>query len=66
MDIDKLLKALDNEDNSKLLNLTNKKLKEMKFEILKELDLTRNELIEYMTKLKDYQYIDEINEIYFD
>ena len=63
MDIDKLLKALDNEDNSKLLNLTNKKLKEMKLEILKELDLTRNELIEYMTKLKDYQYIDEINEI---
>ena len=38
MDINTLLKALDNEDNSHLLNLTNKKIKTMKMEILKELE----------------------------
>ena len=42
MDIDKLLKALDNEDNSKFINLTTKKIAEMKLEILKELHMPKN------------------------
>ena len=54
MDIEKLLKALDNEENKKLLHLTTQKIKDMKLEILKELDLPSNVLIDYMKKLKDY------------
>ena len=51
MDIEKLLKALDNEENKKLLHLTTQKIKDMKLEILKELDLPSNVLIDYMKKL---------------
>ena len=63
MDIEKLLKALDNEENKKLLNLTTQKIKDMKLEILKELDLPSNVLIDYMKKLKDYMYVDEMDEL---
>lgn len=63
MDIEKLLKALDNEENKKLLHLTTQKIKDMKLEILKELDLPSTVLIDYMKKLKDYMYVDEMDEL---
>ena len=63
MDVDLLLKALENEKNSKLINLTSKKIKEMKLEILKELHLSNNILSEYMTKLKEYIYVDELDDL---
>lgn len=63
MDTEKLIKALDNEENSYLMNLTNKKIKKIKLDILKELNLTRNELLLYLEKLKDYRYVDEMNEM---
>lgn len=63
MDVDKLLKALDNEDNSKLINMTNHKIRVIKKEILEELDLNDDELREYMNKLREYIYIDEINDL---
>jgi hypothetical protein len=63
MDIDKLLKALDNEDNSKFMNLTTKKIYDMKLAILKELQLSQQDITEIMRKLKDYMYVDEMNEL---
>lgn len=63
MDIDKLLKALDNEDNSKFLNLNTKKITEMKQEILNELHLSKEEIKNIMQKLKEYAYVDEMNEL---
>ena len=63
MDIDKLSKALDNEENSKFLNLTSAKIKNMKLEILQELQLTKDEITEIMKKLKDYMYVDEMSEL---
>ena len=63
MDIDKLLKALDNEDNSKFINLTTKKIAEMKLEILKELHMPKNETLEMMQKLKEYMYVDDMGEL---
>jgi hypothetical protein len=63
MDVDKLLLALDNEDNEKLMNLTLSKIKKIKFEILKELELSNDLLKDYMNKLKEYRYIDEMNEL---
>uniref|UniRef100_A0A6C0KXM2 Uncharacterized protein n=1 Tax=viral metagenome TaxID=1070528 RepID=A0A6C0KXM2_9ZZZZ len=63
MDIENLLKALDNENNSKFLNLTNEKIKKIKIEILKEIQLPNDEIITYMNKLKEYIYIDEMCEL---
>jgi len=63
MDVEKLLKALDNENNSKIMNLTSKKMNSMKMEILRELDFSTNSLYDYMSKLKNYRYVDEMNEL---
>jgi hypothetical protein len=63
MDIDKLLKALDNEENSKFMNLTTKKIHDMKLAILKELQLSQQDITEIMRKLKEYMYVDEMNEL---
>ena len=63
MDVDKLLKALDNEENSKFMNLTTKKIYDMKLAILKELQLSQQDITEIMRKLKEYMYVDEMNEL---
>ena len=63
MDVNKLLKALDNEENEKLFNFTSEKLREMNFNVLKEIHLSKQVLVDYMDKLKIYKYIDEINEL---
>jgi hypothetical protein len=63
MNVDKLLKALDDESNETLLNFTTKKLKSMNLEILKELGFSKEVTREYFEKLKDYKYVDEMNEL---
>ena len=63
MDVNKLLKALDDDTNVSLMNFTTKKLREMILKILKELELPRNETIELMKKLKDYKYVDEMKDL---
>jgi len=63
MEIEKLLKAVDNEDNAHLINLNNKKIKLIKYKILKELNYSNAELLEFMNKLGNYRYIDGMNEI---
>jgi len=63
MDVDKLLKVLDNDDNSHLLDLTNDKIRKIKLDILKELGFSRDKLLDTLKKLKDYRYVDEMNEL---
>jgi hypothetical protein len=63
MDVDALLKALDNEENSKLINLTTKKNNEMKLEILQELHLSKEDINSLMIKLKEYIYVDEMSDL---
>ena len=63
MDIQKLLKALDDESNETLMNFTTDKIKEMNLNVLKELHLPKKDTLELMTKLKDYKYVDEMNEL---
>jgi hypothetical protein len=63
MDIQKLLKALDDESNETLMNFTTDKIKEMNLNVLKELHLPRKDTLELMSKLKDYKYVDEMNEL---
>jgi len=63
MDVNKLLKALDDESNENLLNFTTDKLKEMNLNVLKELHLKRNETLELLNKLRNYKYVDEMNDL---
>ena len=63
MDVNKLLKALDNESNDGLMNLTTKKIKEMNYKILCELHLSKNETLELLKKLNGYKYVDEMDDL---
>lgn len=63
MDVQKLIKALDDNNNESLLNFTTDKIREMNLKILKELHLSKKETIDMYNKLKDYKYIDEMNEL---
>ena len=63
MDTTKLLKALDNESNESLLNFTTEKLIETNLNILKELNLSKKDTLELLTKLNNYKYVDEMNEL---
>ena len=63
MDVNKLLKALDDDSNETLLNFTSDKIKEMNLNIIKELQLPRKNTIDIMNKLREYKYVDEMNEL---
>ena len=63
MDNNKLLKALDDDSNETLLNFTTKSNREMTLKILKELELSKQETINIFNKLKDYKYVDEMNDL---
>lgn len=63
MDVNKLLKALDDDTNEYMLNLTSDKLKEMTLQILKELHLPKDVTLNLFKKLKDYKYVDEMNDL---
>ena len=63
MDVNKLIDALDDETNEKILNLTTKKIKEMNMKILMELSLPREKLLDITKKLNGYRYVDEIDEL---
>ena len=63
MDKTRLLKSLEDESNEHLLNVTSKQLMETIFNMLKELDLEKDELVHMMKLLKGYRYIDDMSEL---
>ncbi len=63
MNVQKLLQALDDESNDTLFNFTTDKIREMTLNILKELHLSKQETIDMYNKLKDYKYVDEMNDL---
>ena len=63
MDVSKLLKALDDDSNETLFNFTSDKIKEMNLNIIKELQLPRKDTLDIMNKLREYTYVDEMNEL---
>jgi hypothetical protein len=63
MDVQKLLKALDDDSNENLINFTTDKIREMNLNILKELHLPKKDTLELLKKLENYKYIDEMNEL---
>ena len=63
MDVDLLLKSLHNDNNEDILHLTSKKIAQEKNDILQTLQLPRDTLKQYHKKLKNYRFIDEINQL---
>ena len=63
MDVNKLISALDNENNESIINLTSKKILEMNLNIIKELHLDKATTLDYLKKLQVYRYVDEINDL---
>jgi hypothetical protein len=63
MDVNKLLKALENENNENLMNFTTLKLKEMNRRVLKELPLSKETYLDFVKKLQEYKFVDELNDL---
>jgi hypothetical protein len=60
-----LLKALNNENNSGIENLTTRKIKAIKNDYLQQLQLSRDKLKEFHLKLKDYRFVDDLTDIQY-
>lgn len=63
MDVNQLIKALDNDKNESLLEFNTKKIRELNHKVLNELELDPETLTNYMEKLSKYKYVDGMNEI---
>lgn len=60
-----LQKALDNENNASIMNLTTKKIKALKNDYLQKLQLSRDKLKDFHKKLQDYRYVDDLTDIQY-
>jgi hypothetical protein len=65
MDIDHLKKALDNESNESLCDLNSGLIKQIKNDMLQQLQLPRDKLKEFHKKLKDYRYVDDLSNLQY-
>ena len=63
LNLDLLLKALDNEDNDSLMSLDIAKIQNIKNNILEKLGLKKKELDHLKNKLLQYRYVDELPDI---
>ena len=63
MNVDKLLNALDNTNNESIINLTSQKILEMNLNILKELHLDKKTTLDYLKKIKEYRYVDDLSDL---
>ena len=61
MDVNILMKSLENEKNENIFNYTTEKLNKLNTEILKTIDIDDSLMDEYIKKLKYYIYLDEIH-----
>ena len=62
LDVDSLIKALDNENNEEFMDLNSQIIKKEKNDIL-QLLLPREKLKSMHKSLKNYRYIDEISSL---
>jgi len=60
---EEIIAAANNNDNAHILHLTTDKIRNIKKKILKDLQFNGTELSEYMLKLKQYRYVDNMNEL---
>ena len=60
LSLDEIIEELDDKN---LLYLTSSKIKELKNNVLQKMYLSREELLIYHKKLKEYRYVDELDEL---
>jgi len=60
-----LLKALDNENNSSVINLNSRKIKSIKNDMLQKLQMSGSMLKNYHTKLSSYRYVDDLEDVQY-
>jgi len=60
-----LLKSLDNDNNSSIGNLNSRVIKTMKNDYLQQLQLSRENIKELHSKLKEYRYVDDLTDIQY-
>lgn len=63
LDENDLKKALENENNESIINLTISKIKSEKNDILQKLQFGKEDLKKNLKKLKEYRYINNINDL---
>lgn len=63
LDVNRLLNALENENNESLLDLNKEKISTMKNDILQKLNIKNDKLKLFHKKLKLYRYVDNIEDI---
>ena len=63
MDIDNVLLQLENDTDSNIINLTSRKIKELKNNMLQKLQLPSNELKSLHKKLKEYRYCTDMSDL---
>jgi hypothetical protein len=64
-DVDLLITALENEENSSIVNLDSSKIKTIKNNILQKLQIDRSTLKSYHKKLKKYRYCSDLSDLQF-
>ena len=63
LNVDKLLKALDNDNNESIIETNKSDIKQIKNNVFQQLNLPKDKLKEYHLKLRDYRYVDDVSEI---
>ena len=63
LNMDLLMKSLENEDNDCLMNLDTKAIQKIKNDMLQKLSLSKDKLKSIHKSLKQYRFIDEIPDI---
>lgn len=63
LDINDLLKAVDNENNASMMRLNSSIIKQKKNDILQKLGLRGENLAKMHEKLKEYRYIENLNDL---
>jgi hypothetical protein len=63
LDIDKILKTMDDDKSEYLFGLTSKKIKTMNRRVLKGLNMGKQVTKEWDKKLAQYKYVDTIDEV---
>ena len=62
-DINKIMLALENNENSSIIDLDSSKIKEIKNNILQKLQLDRVTLKSFHKKLKNYRYCSDLSDL---
>jgi hypothetical protein len=63
LNIEQLLKALDNEDNSSVIQLNYEKISANKNDILQKLHLPKEQLKSILKQVKSYRHVDTLEEL---